>query len=440
MDNHRRSKIKRHHNDEPSSSPADKKHCKRRRKRKREDVNALSDAIRTCVPSLIEDVIFNELEDKAIENGCLTDVECRAVRDIGDRKKQIRKVVLLIIKRSFETTSNFLDTLSPAYPHISDNIWHKYERNLVERPKRLISRRLCPLCALKDSVDVEKVIDNLYSEQIIDDRLYGRTNSSRKEVGQQDIFLEAVLKACVKNNGVELLLGSLESTGHYTHITKRLRYVFKNNRNMKQLCTCSKYILDKRLAKLRTWSLDSATSHSPRETSDSVSSTDSDIKSEPEIDNSQLVNDIQVTAYSEENTFYDQSQAMITESIEIYDPLINCINSVCDPIREMTPEEESRHEPFVQPENRQSQVTGKQSSARHSNTNETPLAGSYRQRNQIPDRRQETRRSDGRFRSVVSAAMVQLRVLRQFMKKQNTKVPLERNRSLVSEDMCETVL
>lgn len=400
-------------------------HKPRKKIRKRRERDTLADAIKSCIPNLTADVTVHEIEDSAIENGCITEDDRRLIYKSGDRKKQVRSVVLIITKRSYETMIKFLDALKPAYPDLSKQIWHHYEKGLRVRPKHIISRR-CPICQLKNSVDVEIIIDELFSKNIINEHIYGSINSSNKSVGQQDELWEAVLESCFQQNVAEFLLELLDGTGHYSHITSSLRKLFKNNNCFQSFCTCSSYNLVKTPSKNRTFSNDSNTSYYPRESSESVISSDVDLASEPEI-----CHRSSVSSREQEDTHFFPEITVEKSTCVIHDPLINTCMHHQSPVAEVNERKIAIPDASftIRPDTIQNTTT-ENVKKEYVRMLSSPMHGNPI--NLISDARKPKR-----FKSIVNSAMVKLRVVKRFMNKGHSE-GLSKNNT--PESVCETEL
>lgn len=404
-------------------------HKPRKKIRKRRERDTLADAITSCIPNLTADVKVDEIEDSAIENGCLTEDDRRLIYKSDDRKRQVRSVVLIITNRSYETMIKFLDALKLAYPYLSKQIWHHYETGLRLRPKHIISRR-CPVCQLKNSVDVEIIIDELFSKNVINQQLYGSINSSNKSVGQQDDLWEAVLESCWnQQNGAEFLLELLDGTGHYSHITSSLRKLFKNNNCLQSFCTCSSYNLAKTPCpiKNRTFSNDSNTSYYPRESSESMTSSDLDLASELEI-----CHRSSVSTREQADTHHSSEITVEKSTCAIRDPLNACMHH-----RSSVAEVNKRKIAFPD-----ASVTLRPGTIQISTTENvkkeyvrmlsSPMSGNPT--NLISDSRKPKR-----FKSIVNSALVKLRVVKRFMHKGHPEGLLKNNTPDL-ESVCETEL
>ncbi|XP_053404998.1 uncharacterized protein LOC123555856 [Mercenaria mercenaria] len=222
----------------------------------------LSKAIQAHVMQLVDTMPFSECElaDEVVKTGCVTEDECKAIRENKDRKTQVRDIILLVKTRSYETMEKFLNSAKRHCPTTVDSIWERYERNINENRK---PKRPCPFCNIKMAVDIRRVVDGLWGAEIIDDTLVREIMSSRDVVGRQDKYWDAILDACCKNKlkGLPSLYKALESNGHYTHIVQGLRYHFHYNEHW--FCTCSSSILNLPCAKSRTSSFNSETSEMP---------------------------------------------------------------------------------------------------------------------------------------------------------------------------------
>ena len=343
-------------------------------------------AIRSYVPMITADVIVDEIEDKAYENGCLTEDDRRLIKGSNDRKKQVRTLVILTANRSYETMKKFLDALRPVYPYISDKICQSYKRDIRTRPRRATFRR-CSVCQLKDSINVELVMDRLYSEKIINQQIYRSINDSSTTVGQQNELWDAVLMSCRNNNGIELLLDLLDETEHYTHITPALR-----NLSMEDYeCTCPR-----KQKKNRAFSKESTSSYSPRESSDSLTSNDVDIaRSKPET--------CHKSSMQEETT---SASEKIGECTAMFDPLINtpCYQS------SSTKAEESKNSSPDRQGPRQN-LTNEDVKQQYVRLLSSPSPEMSPESHSVTTKQ---RRGTKRFKSAVVSAMVKLRVVKLF--------------------------
>lgn len=98
------------------------------------DEHCLARAIKANAADLAKDMPFkdSELPDEVVKRGCITEDECKAIRDTDDRKTQVRAIILMIKNRSFETMVQFLNALKPHCMSIVNNIWQQYSKNMNE--------------------------------------------------------------------------------------------------------------------------------------------------------------------------------------------------------------------------------------------------------------------------------------------------------------------
>lgn len=184
----------------------------------------LSKAIQTCISDLVDKMPFNdsEIPDILIQEGCITEDECKELRTKSTRKDQARKLVLLIKGRSYHVMKKFLTALQAHCPTSVEKIWSLYDILTQEKT----GPWKCPACELKEYVDVKYVIDPLYEKEIIKKSLYSIICDNQNPVGQQDYLWDSVLQACAGSNFVHLIC-ALKVKDHYTHIADSLRIYHK---------------------------------------------------------------------------------------------------------------------------------------------------------------------------------------------------------------------
>ncbi|XP_045192664.2 uncharacterized protein LOC123548996 [Mercenaria mercenaria] len=195
----------------------------------------LSRAIQSCSAELVDTQPFSdsELPDILIQDGCITEDECKEMRAKTVRKDQVRKLIILIKGRSFKTMKKYLLAINKHCPNVVKNVWNRYEILLHEKRDVWV----CPMCELKENVDIKYVIDVLYGKSVIRTGLYSMVCDSNSSIGQQDYLWDSLLQACSGDN-LKYLTDALKAKGHYTHIAESLNY-YRRSLSFDSPCLCS---------------------------------------------------------------------------------------------------------------------------------------------------------------------------------------------------------
>lgn len=207
-----------------------------------------------------------ELADEVVKRGCITEDECNDIRQVSDRKTQVRNLLLLVKNRSYKTMENFLEAAKTHCPSIVEDIWDIYCKLVAKN--RAFDERKCWLCKLKSYVDVKRVLDLLWSEGVLDEAVVHEINMSKEVVGRQDKHWEAILNeiANAEQPGLKLLCEALEENGHYTHISREIRNCPRRN---DQFLSCMCYPQTAVAPKSRSFSINSDESILPEDSSHS---------------------------------------------------------------------------------------------------------------------------------------------------------------------------
>lgn len=196
--------------------------------KRHENALCLAKAVQKHMVSLVDKMPFNEssIPDELIAEGCITEDECKRVREKKERKEQVRKVVLLIRGRSFPVLKKFLNILEREHncPTVVAAIWDSFEE--LDKTN-CISQKCCGVCSLKTHVDIRYVIDKLWEEEAISDILYEQMSEVTELKGSQSNSWDTLLHECTTKNTIDILISALNTKGHYSHIAKELRTQIK---------------------------------------------------------------------------------------------------------------------------------------------------------------------------------------------------------------------
>ncbi|XP_045191331.2 uncharacterized protein LOC123548167 [Mercenaria mercenaria] len=236
----------------------------------------LAKAIQASVMNLVEELPFNESEipDLLIQEGCITEDECKQIREKTDRKTQVRKLIVLIKGRSYETMKIFLDSIKHFCRETVENIWKQYN----ELMKGNTRGHKCPTCELKENVDIKYVIDYLYAKDVLKTHLFDEISDSNNKVGDQNHLWEKVLQACIGSN-FKHLVDSLEVKGRYSHIAKSLKAYYRGG-FQDPICLCSSDGFSHISALTANFDAnESSATYSPESTCTSASDPDTEVES-----------------------------------------------------------------------------------------------------------------------------------------------------------------
>lgn len=245
----------------------------------------------------------SEFADYVVQAECISEDECDGIRRATNRKKQVRSAIILVTSRSFDKMKSFLDGAKKHCPDIVENIWKQYQENLSQNQ---MSKPFCTLCQMKRCVDVQYVMDDLWSNGIIDVATFGEINACAEVTGQQDKYWKVIIESCNSKKALSALCNALETKGFYTYIAKGLRHQFGQNRQIRCICFSS----IKHQGKARTSTFNSDTTEYPN------SSHSDDQSSENELGDG---SDNEVEHLNDDKEFQDQTTSRPI-SINTFDP------------------------------------------------------------------------------------------------------------------------
>lgn len=201
----------------------------------------LAHALQFHIEDLVDGVVFHdsELPDCLLQEGCVTEDECAAVRKLRDRKDQIRILLSLIKGRDLRVLKGFLKHIRQQNPDVAEKISEKFEANKRDG----LRGKLCALCMLMKQFNVKHVADSLWAIQVINDELYHRIIYSEAPVGAQSDLWKDVLY-CLKTLDRETadaahkkLINALSSKNLFTHLADGIKGMLLSNHDF-LICAC----------------------------------------------------------------------------------------------------------------------------------------------------------------------------------------------------------
>lgn len=202
-------------------------HCEsvKRKTKSISDMRLLSmrRALRQHIISFVEELPFaeSELGDVLISEGCLTEDECAEIRTYHSKMDQVRNLIRIIKGRSFSVLTKFLAAVGRFSPDLHTRVMQTYDTLKLRSVEYL-----CPFCMLKQSVDIKQIADQLWSIDVIDDKLYDEIAQCE---GHNIIELwDKLAKQCNQTRhckaALEALACTLKKSGVYQHaLIRRLQ-------------------------------------------------------------------------------------------------------------------------------------------------------------------------------------------------------------------------
>ena len=223
----------------------------------------MAQALQANVGPLVDQLEFNSsyLPEQMIGAGCITEDECRMIRDDLSRKDQVRHLLCRAKGRDMHDMTTFLKLIEKYVPDVVKKINEVFEMN----KRKGVRCTKCALCQCKESIDIKEIIDEVWSIGAIPDGFYSEVVASKKPRGSQDYFWKLFFEVC-NDHGLydreriyHKLFSALLQRGNFGFIVNPLTSMFERDKILVCKCQCGI-----KVKSLDTVSIDSWSSWTPR--------------------------------------------------------------------------------------------------------------------------------------------------------------------------------
>ena len=116
----------------------------------------------TCTLNLKASLILDEL----VRESCLSEDEAGNIGEQVDRKDQIRKLVVMLSKRSSTNFVKFLEIIqrNNNYPYLAKELQESYDEKISAGRRKA----QCLTCVIKRDVSLKDIIDKLFRHRLVD--------------------------------------------------------------------------------------------------------------------------------------------------------------------------------------------------------------------------------------------------------------------------------